>query len=337
MKRIFGAKKGMAAAAVALSAVLMAGCTISALPDGEKAAGKLNGYLSGTNVGTGQNETAKNSTGTTGTENGDENAGGTADTQTSEPTTAAARKIQSIEITDDILAADTTSYDTGASTEDLDSSNVPNGYRYYMTRWGSDYNASWLADTSSNVIYLTFDCLNSDAGSTSDIVDALASVNVKGTFFVTQDFVDGNPDLVKRILDEGHALGNGSVSYPTGGEPALTPEEMVNDIMPLEDKVYDEYNYEMPYFRFPSGTFSDQTLLIAQKMGFRSIFWSFSSMDTAASSDEVLSSMQERMHPGEIMRLSGSSDGVAGALGDFVNYAHGQGFTFAQFDSDERY
>ncbi|MDD6221479.1 MAG: polysaccharide deacetylase family protein [Lachnospiraceae bacterium] len=324
MKNLRIINRLMAAGALCLSAMTAAGCTVRAVPSPGVAAASANSILSGT----------KSASGITGLS---EQTNQTTTSAAEETTTAASvRKISSIEITDDILAADTTSYDTGARADDRDTSNVPNGYRYYMTNWGTSYNASWLGDTAQNIIYLTFDCTGPEANVPA-ILSTLKDTGVKATFFVTQDFVDEQPQLVQQIIDDGHTLGNGSVSYPSAGEPSLSPEEQVQDIMPLEDSVYNTYNYEMQYFRFPNGRFSDQSLLIAQKMGFRSIFWSFTYTDTEASAAEALQTMEQEIHPGEIMRLGVRSDGVSGALAEYIQYAHDQGFKFAVFGSDDRY
>jgi peptidoglycan-N-acetylmuramic acid deacetylase len=328
MKKLHLRNKLMVLGALCMSAAMMAGCAVKVLPDPSTAAEAANSVLEGISSGT--SSASSGSTSTTATASTTEAAA------QSTSATASTREIQAIEITDEILAADSTAYDTGARTDDIDSSNVPNGYRYYMSVWGTTYDASWLGDTAQNIIYLTFDCTGEE-GNIPAILSTLSDAGVKATFFVTQDFVDSQPQLVEQILADGHTLGNGSVSYPAEGETSLTPEEMVNDIMPLEDDVYDTYNYEMKYFRFPNGRFSTQTLMIAQQMGFRSIFWSFTYTDSTTSASEALQTMEEGIHPGEIMRLSVLSDGVSGALADYINYAHDQGFQFAVFGSDERY
>ena len=324
MKSVYGIKRLMAAGAVCLGAVIAAGCTVRAVPSPSAAAASANAILSGSS------SEAVVPSGTSGKT--------TPTTEAAAETTTAAsvRQISTVTITDDILAADATSYDTGAKLDDRDSSNVPNGYRYYMTNWGTSRNASWLGDTAQNIIYLTFDCTGPEANVPA-ILSTLKDTGVKATFFVTQDFADEQPQLVQEILADGHTLGNGSVSYPTAGEPSLSPEEQVQDIMPLEEDIYQKYNYEMQYFRFPNGKFSDQSLMIAQKMGFRSIFWSFTYTDTQASASEALQTMEEQIHPGEIMRLGVRSDAVSVALADFISYAHDQGYKFTVFGSDERY
>lgn len=325
MKRKHGKEGLLALGALLVSAAVMTGCTVKTMPDPETAAKSANSILAG-NFSAESTSVSKESTTTA--------VSGDQEQTTTE--TAAARTIKTIEISDEILAADTTAYDTGARNDDRDSSNVPNGYRYYMTKWGTSRNASWLGDTAQSVIYLTFDCTGEE-GQIPAILSTLKDAGVKATFFVTQDFVDSQPQLVKQILDDGHTLGNGSVSYPTQGEPSLAPEEQIADIMPLEDAVYEKYNYEMKYFRFPNGKFSDQSLMIAQQMGFRSIFWSFTYTDTSDTADAALQTMEQEIHPGEIMRLGVRSEAVSGALGNFINYAHDQGFKFSVFGSDERY
>lgn len=250
------------------------------------------------------------------------------------------RKIKRPESFDSLLSIDNTPIPTGASLTDRDENNVPNGYKYYMTKYGSQYDAVWLGDTSEKTIYLTFDC-GYDIGNATKILDTLDSKNVKATFFITQAFLDSRPEVLQRMIDDGQTVGNHTISHPSDGEPSYSLQEQVDDVMPLEDAVYDTYGYEMRYFRYPTGTFSEQSLALFNEMGFECVFWSFAyhDWDTNNQPDpaEALQEMETELHPGAIYLLHAVSDTDTAVLGDLIDYARSQGYTFAAFGNDARY
>ncbi|MDD6222118.1 MAG: polysaccharide deacetylase family protein [Lachnospiraceae bacterium] len=255
-------------------------------------------------------------------------------------TQSGGRQIHRVEITDSLRALDNTAIGTGANLSDRDENNVPNGYKYYMSKYGSQYDAVWLGDTSEKTIYVTFDC-GYDIGNAEKILDTLDARNIRGTFFITQAFFDEKPDILQRMITEGHTVGNHTISHPSAGEPSYSLEEQVEDVMPLEDEVYDTYGYEMRYFRYPEGQFSEQSLALMNAMGFECVFWSFAyhDWDTSAQPDpaEALQEMEDQLHPGAIYLLHAVSDTNTAVLGDFLDYARSQGYTFAAFGNDARY
>lgn len=255
-------------------------------------------------------------------------------------TQSGGRQIHRVEITDSLRALDNTSIGTGANLNDRDENNVPNGYKYYMSKYGTNYDAVWLADTSEKTIYVTFDC-GYDVGNTEKILDTLDARGIRGTFFITQAFFDSKPDILQRMISEGQTVGNHTISHPSAGEPSYSLEEQVEDVMPLEDEVYDTYGYEMRYFRYPEGQFSEQSLALMNSMGFECVFWSFAyhDWDTSAQPDqtEALQEMKDQLHPGAIYLLHAVSDTNTAVLGDFLDYARSQGYSFAAFGNDARY
>lgn len=255
-------------------------------------------------------------------------------------TQSGGRKVHRIEITDAIRSLDNTAIGTGANLSDRDENNVPNGYKYYMSKYGSNYDAVWLGDTSEKTIYITFDC-GYDIGNAAKILDTLDARNIKGTFFVTQAFFDSRPEVLQRMINEGHTVGNHTISHPSAGEPSYTLEEQVEDVMPLEDEVYEKYGYEMRYFRYPEGQFSEQSLALMNGMGFECVFWSFAYRDWITDDQpdptEALSEMENQLHPGAIYLLHAVSDTNTAVLGDFLDYARSQGYKFAAFGNDARY
>ena len=237
-------------------------------------------------------------------------------------------------ITDAMRALSNKSYDTGVNESDRNEDNVPNGYIWYMNKWGKDYDAKWLMDTSKKELYLTFD-EGYEYGNTPAILDTLKAKGVKATFFITQYFADKEPDLVRRIIAEGHTLGNHTCAHPSGGMPTLSIEAQAEDVLTLENQVREQFGYEMRYFRYPEGTFSDQSLALMNDMGFTCIFWSFAHLDYDVNNQpdpaKSLAKMKDQLHPGAIYLLHAVSNTNTEVLPDLIDYVKQQGYTFKTF------
>ena len=120
-------------------------------------------------------------------------------------------------------------------------------------------NGVGIGDTNSNKIYLTFD-EGYEAGYTEQILDTLKSNNVHATFFITAHYVNSQPELVKRMIEEGHIVGTHTVTHKS--MPDLTDEKIKTEIMDLHTTIYEKFRYEMKYIRPPRGEFSERTLNI---------------------------------------------------------------------------
>jgi peptidoglycan-N-acetylmuramic acid deacetylase len=148
----------------------------------------------------------------------------------------------------------------------------------------SKYKGYGFGDTSKKIIYLTFD-EGYENGYTSSILDTLKANNVHATFFVTKPFVTGSfkgvpdSDLLKRMSNEGHIIGNHSVQHKS--MPTFTTEAAFNaEITGVEDAVNSVTGCKMSkYFRPPEGTFSELSLYYTQKLGYKSIFFSLAYQD----------------------------------------------------------
>jgi len=155
-----------------------------------------------------------------------------------------------------------------------------------------------------NKIYLTFD-LGYESGFTNDILDVLKANNVKATFFVTGSYAEKQGEIVQRIIDEGHTVGNHSWSHPD--MTTLNDADAALEITKVHDIVKEKYGYETYLFRFPAGTFSEKTLAIAAQNGHHSVFWSFAynDWDNANQPDmtEALKKTTDRLHPGAVYLL----------------------------------
>ena len=233
----------------------------------------------------------------------------------------------------DYLSLPNDSIPYGYGREDWDALNVPNGVYYYRSLYGQ-YGADFVQDTSSNVIYLTMD-EGYEAGYTPRILDTLKEKNVHAVFFLTKQFVDSSPELVRRMIDEGHILGNHTCSHPSGGMPGIGAEAEIADINKLHDMVMDQFGYDMKLFRFPEGTFSVQSLALVRSLGYQSVFWSFAHADwnTANQPDptESLNAVLDQIHPGAIYLLHAVSSTNTQILGDFIDGARARGYEFGTY------
>lgn len=193
--------------------------------------------------------------------------------------------------------------------------------------------AYFVFPEDDNIIYLTFD-LGYENGYTPQILDTLKEKGVKATFFITKEYVDDAPDIVRRIIDEGHCLGNHTMSHPS--IPTVSDDRVKSEISELHHYILENYGYTMTLFRYPMGEFSEYTLEMINNMGYKSVFWSFAykdwitdtQPDPAASLDKIT----DALHPGAIYLLHAVSSTNAAILGDFIDNASAKGYTFKLVD-----
>lgn len=178
-------------------------------------------------------------------------------------------------------------------------------------------------------VCLTFD-EGYENGFTPKILDTLKEKNVKAIFFVTYDFAKDNPEIIKRMIDEGHTVGNHTYRHYTMDEVELSVAE--EEISYLHNYMKEKHNYEMKYFRFPKGEFSEQTLYLAKTMGYKSVFWSFAYADwdieNQPSEKTALDSIMSSLHNGEIILLHAVSSANANVLPSVIDEIHKQGYNF---------
>jgi len=182
------------------------------------------------------------------------------------------------------------------------------------------------------IIYLTMD-EGYENGYTPSILDTLKEKNVKCVFFCTLPFVEEEPELVQRMIYEGHQVANHSVYHPSEGLPYETVEEQQYEVMGVHDYVKEHFDYEMHLFRFPAGRYSEQSLAIVNNCNYKSVFWSYAygDYDTENQPDynEALSAALESLHPGAIYLLHAISSTNDAMLGEFIDRTREQGYEFA--------
>jgi delta-lactam-biosynthetic de-N-acetylase len=192
------------------------------------------------------------------------------------------------------------------------------------------YHALFLGE-GENTIYLTFD-EGYENGYTESILDTLKEKDVKAVFFVTESYAKSQPELVQRMIDEGHVIGNHSASHPSKGLTSLSREEQQNEIMENHEYVLEQFGYHMYLFRYPAGRFSEQSLAIVNNCNYKSVFWSFAYLDYDVNNQpdpaESLAKMKDKIHPGAIYLLHAESATNAAVLGDLIDDVAAQGYSF---------
>lgn len=247
------------------------------------------------------------------------------------PTQKAIEVINAVETTTQMIntqGLSTSIVDWGLGRH-MDDKNRPNDALVAQKQYGA-YNAMFIGE-DSQTIYLTFD-EGYEYGYTESILDTLKEKNVQAVFFVTEPYAKSEPELVQRMIDEGHVVGNHSVTHPSAGIPSLSIEEQQEEILGNHQYIKDNFGYEMDLFRYPAGKFSEQSLAVINNCGYKSIFWSFAYMDydveNQPDEEESLARMTERLHPGAVYLLHAESKTNAAVLGDFIDAAKSQGYCF---------
>ncbi|MDD3365396.1 MAG: polysaccharide deacetylase family protein, partial [Syntrophomonas sp.] len=197
----------------------------------------------------------------------------------------------------------------------------------------AENNAFYLLPNNSKKIYLTFDC-GYELGYTSKILDILSSKQVKAAFFITGQFIQTQPDLVKRMQSSRHLVCNHTLNHPD--LPTLSQDKFTQEIKSLEQKYSDLTGGQMArYLRPPMGNYSPATLKWTNELGYATVFWSMAFQDwdpnkqpgAAFSHKHVL----DNIHPGAVILLHAVSQSDTEALEQIITDLQAQGYVFSTF------
>ena len=195
------------------------------------------------------------------------------------------------------------------------------------------YNGMAMGDKESKNIYVTFD-LGYEAGYTGKILDVLKENNVSATFFITAHYVNTASDLVQRMIDEGHIIGNHTVNHKS--MPSLSEKELESEMMNLHKAIYEKFGYEMRYMRPPKGEYSERDLSICKNLGYTAVMWSFAYADwdesKQPSQSEAIKKIVYNIHNGEIMLLHATSKTNMEVLDTVIKQIKSMGYGFKSLD-----
>ena len=215
----------------------------------------------------------------------------------------------------------------------LQEGSAPNGPA--TTQELARFDAAYLGDTSQKVIYLTFDA-GYENGCTEKILDILKKHNVPAAFFLVGNYMERNADLVRRMVDEGHIVGNHTMHHYDMSklEDKAAFEKELTD---LEDLFRGLTGKELPkYYRPPQGTYSQKNLQMAKQMGYKTVFWSLAYVDwkndAQPTQEEAFNKLLPRTHNGAVVLLHSTSQTNAQILDELLTQWSDQGYVFASID-----
>ncbi|MFJ8258714.1 delta-lactam-biosynthetic de-N-acetylase [Peribacillus asahii] len=196
------------------------------------------------------------------------------------------------------------------------------------------YEAIYLGDTSKKEIYLTFDN-GYENGYTGQILDVLKKQNVPATFFVTGHYLKTAPELVKRMVKEGHIVGNHSWTHPD--MTVMTDEQIRSELRQVKEKTAELTGQQtMNYLRPPRGVFSERTMKVAKEEGYYHIFWSLAYKDWVVNEQKGAAyahgEVMKQIHPGAILLIHTVSKDNADALDSILTDSKKQGYVFKSLD-----
>lgn len=191
----------------------------------------------------------------------------------------------------------------------------------------------YVGDVNEKVIYLTFD-EGYENGYTNKILDVLKDNQVQGVFFITGDYLERETDLVRRMVEEGHEVGNHTMKHPSLA--TITSDKVEKEILELDRRFYDKFNKHMRLLRPPMGEYNDSCLKIASDLNHTCVLWSFAYEDwnrnVSKGPEYAFNMVNKNLHNGAILLLHAVSKDNAEALDKIIKEAKKQGFTFGNAD-----
>lgn len=193
------------------------------------------------------------------------------------------------------------------------------------------YHAYYMGDGSEKVLYLTFDC-GYENGNTEPILDALKKHNAPATFFVVGHFLETEPELVKRMVEEGHAVGNHTYHHPDMASIS-DMESFGNEVNDVAQLFREITGKELsPYYRPPQGKCNVRNLEMAEELGYYTIFWSLAyvdwNQDNQPSHEEAFDKLTTRVHPGAVVLLHNTSNTNGEILDELLTKWEEMGYSF---------
>ena len=196
------------------------------------------------------------------------------------------------------------------------------------------YNGICLGNENSKKVYLTFDS-GYEAGYMEKILEVLKKNDVKACFFITAHYLNTQPELVKKMIDDGHIVGNHTVNHKS--MPEIDNQTIKKEVMDLHTAVYDKFGYEMKYIRPPKGEFSERTLEFTNSLGYKTVMWSlaYDDWDEAKQGREDYgkSKVLDNIHNGAVILLHSNSKDNSNILNDVIKEIKNMGYEFDNLDN----
>ncbi len=197
------------------------------------------------------------------------------------------------------------------------------------------YDAAYIGDTSQKVLYLTFDA-GYENGCTEKILDTLKDHNITAAFFLVGNYLEKNEDLVRRMVEEGHIVGNHTMHHYDMSRLS-TREAFAKELQDLE-ALYTQVTGEQmkKYYRPPQGIYSQENLRMAQELGYKTVFWSLAyvdwNSDDQPTKEAAFAKLLPRTHQGAVVLLHSTSQTNAQILDELLTQWENQGYRFGTLE-----
>ncbi len=194
----------------------------------------------------------------------------------------------------------------------------------------SKYSAYYVGDTNSKDIFLTFD-EGYENGYTAKILDVLKAHQVPACFFVTGPYLENEPELIKRMIDEGHEVGNHTANHPS--MPSVkTTDELESEMLDLERQLFFLTGKTMRFMRPPKGEYSEKSLAVTKSLGYKTVLWSLAYEDWDVNKQKgrqyVYDSVMDNIHGGAIILMHAVSKDNAETLDQIITDIKASGYVF---------
>ena len=199
----------------------------------------------------------------------------------------------------------------------------------------SQYQAAYIGNTNEKVLYLTFDA-GYENGCTAKILDTLKEKQVPAAFFLVGNYIRQSPDLVRRMVAEGHTVGNHTMHHydmSRLSDKASFSKELTD----LEALYKETVGQELPkFYRPPQGIYSEENLKMAQELGYKSLFWSLAYVDwnndAQPTREAAFAKLLPRTHNGAVVLLHSTSKTNAEILGELIDKWKAMGYRFGTLE-----
>lgn len=222
--------------------------------------------------------------------------------------------------------------DWGLSFQSEGAPPVANASQEYLR----NFDALYVGDTNQKEIYITFDA-GFENGNTERILDALKKHGVKATFFLVGNYFETQLELVKRMAEEGHTIGNHTYSHPDMSKISDI-QSFQTELQKNEALYRDILGSEMPkLYRPPQGKFCEENLKMAQQLGYSTVFWSLAYVDwyvdDQPTPEQAFSKLLPRIHPGAVVLLHSTSSTNAEILDELLTKWEETGYSFGDLEA----
>lgn len=197
------------------------------------------------------------------------------------------------------------------------------------------FQAHYIGDTKEKILYLTFDA-GYENGNTPAILDALKKHHAPAAFFLVGNYLETSPDLVKRMVAEGHTVGNHTYHHPDMSKISTT-DTFSKELQDLEALYQQVTGQPMKkFYRPPQGRYSEANLQMAKDLGYHTFFWSLAYVDwyenQQPSHEEAFQKLLGRIHPGAIVLLHSTSRTNAEILDELLTKWEEMGYQFGSLE-----